>query len=89
MKAIVQDRYGPPDVLHLADVAVPELEADSVLVRVRAASVNAYDWHMTRGQPFLVRFTEGLRRPKNALPGVDLAGVVEAVGSEVTEFKPG
>lgn len=89
MKAIVQDRYGPPDVLHLADVAVPELEADSVLVRVKAASVNAYDWHMTRGQPFLVRLTEGLRRPKNALPGVDLAGVVEAVGSDVTEFKPG
>jgi NADPH:quinone reductase-like Zn-dependent oxidoreductase len=89
MKAVVQDRYGPPDVLHLADVAVPELEADSVLVRVRAASVNAYDWHMMRGQPFLVRVTEGLRRPKNPLPGVDVAGVVEAVGSDVTGFKPG
>jgi NADPH:quinone reductase-like Zn-dependent oxidoreductase len=89
MKAIVQDRYGPSDVLHLADVAIPELEADSVLVRVRAASVNAYDWHMMRGQPFLVRVTEGLRRPKNALPGVDLAGVVEAVGSDVTAFKAG
>ena len=57
-----------PDVLHLAEVAIPELEADSVLVRVRAASVNAYDWHMMRGQPFLVRLTEGLRRPKAALP---------------------
>src|SRR5262245_39230178 len=89
MKAIVQDRYGPSDVLRLAEVAVPEVEADSVLVRVRAASVNAYDWHMMRGQPFLVRVTEGLRRPKNALPGVDLAGVVEDVGSDVTEFKPG
>jgi NADPH:quinone reductase-like Zn-dependent oxidoreductase len=89
MKAIVQDRYGPPDVLRLADVDIPEVEADSVLVRVKAASVNAYDWHMTRGQPFLVRLTEGLRRPKNALPGVDLAGVVEAVGGDVTEFKPG
>ena len=89
MQAVVQDRYGPPDVLRLAEVAIPEIEADSVLVRVRAASLNAYDWHMTRGAPFLVRVTEGLRRPKAALPGVDLAGVVEAVGSEVTEFKPG
>ena len=89
MKAVIQDRYGAPDVLRLADVAIPELEADSVLVRVRAASVNALDWHMIRGQPFLVRVTEGLRRPKNALPGVDLAGVVEAVGSDVTAFKPG
>ena len=67
MKAVTQDRYGAPDVLRLADVAIPELEADSVLVRVRAASVNALDWHMIRGQPFLVRVTEGLRRPKNAL----------------------
>ena len=89
MKAVVQDRYGPSDVLRLADVAMPELEADSVLVRVRAASVNAFDWHMMRGQPFLVRLTEGLRRPKAALPGVDLAGVVESVGSDVTAFKPG
>jgi NADPH:quinone reductase-like Zn-dependent oxidoreductase len=89
MKAIVQDRYGPSDVLRLAEVAIPELEADSVLVRVKAASVNAYDWHMMRGQPFLVRLTEGLRRPKNAMPGVDLAGVVEAVGPAVTEFNPG
>jgi NADPH:quinone reductase-like Zn-dependent oxidoreductase len=89
MKAVVQDRYGPSDVLRLAEVAIPELEADSVLVRVRAASVNAYDWHMIRGQPFLVRLTEGLRRPKAAMPGVDLAGIVEAVGNDVTEFKPG
>ena len=89
MKAIVQDRYGPSEVLRLTEVAIPELEPDSVLVRVRAASVNAYDWHMMRGEPFLVRLTEGLRRPKAALPGVDLAGVVEAVGSDVTEFKAG
>jgi NADPH:quinone reductase-like Zn-dependent oxidoreductase len=70
MKAIVHERYGSPDVLELRDIDTPVLDDDSVLVRVRAASVNAYDWHMMRGLPFLVRMSEGLRRPKQTAKGV-------------------
>ena len=89
MKAIVQERYGSPDVLALKDIDLPVIGDDGVLVRVRASSVNPVDWHLIRGQPFLVRLSEGLRAPKNTVPGVDLAGVVEAVGSAVTELRPG
>ena len=60
-----------------------------MLVRVHAASVNALDWHMMRGKPYVARFDMGLREPKSSLPGVDVAGTVEAVGSEVTELRPG
>ena len=65
------------------------MDADGVLVRVRAASVNPYDWHMLRGEPYLVRLTAGLRRPKLSIPGIDLAGVVEAVGENVTLLRAG
>ena len=89
MKAIVRERYGSPDVLKLRDIDRPVIDDDGVLVRVRAASINAYDWHMMRGSPSLVRLMAGLRKPKSSAMGVDLAGEVEAVGKNVTEFRPG
>jgi len=89
MKAITHDRYGSPDTLRLRDVATPALDDDGVLVRVRAASVNAFDWHLLRGHPHLVRTSAGFRRPKRLVAGVDLAGEVEAVGRNVTRFRPG
>jgi len=89
MKAIVHQRYGSPDVLELRDVDRPALEDDRVLVRVRAASVNALDWHSVRGQPYIARFVMGLRKPKTSAMGVDVAGQVEAVGKNVTQFHPG
>jgi NADPH:quinone reductase-like Zn-dependent oxidoreductase len=89
MKAILQERYGAPDVLELRDVEVPEIADDRVLVRVRASSVNALDWHRLRGEPFLVRMSEGLRRPKSSQIGADVAGTVEAVGKDVTLLRPG
>ena len=89
MKAIVRERYGSPDVLELKDIEKPVVDDDSVLVRVRAASINAYDWHMMRGSPYLVRMVAGLRKPKSSGMGVDVAGQVEAVGKNVTQFRPG
>jgi NADPH:quinone reductase-like Zn-dependent oxidoreductase len=89
VKAIVQHKYGSPDALALQDVDKPEVNDDSVLVRVRAASVNAYDWHVMRGLPYIVRISEGLRGPKTSVAGVDVAGQVEAVGKDVTQFQPG
>ncbi|MFC4855606.1 NAD(P)-dependent alcohol dehydrogenase [Actinophytocola glycyrrhizae] len=90
MKAIVQERYGPPDVLEFRDVPVPVAGADEVLVAVRAAAVNAWDWHMMRGDPYLSRLTTGsLRRPKRTVRGRDFAGVVAAVGGNVTDLRPG
>jgi NADPH:quinone reductase-like Zn-dependent oxidoreductase len=89
MKAIAQDRYGSPDVLELREIEKPDVTDDGVLVRVHAASVNALDWHMMRGEPFLVRLSEGLRRPRFAVRGSDMSGIVEAVGGSVTQFRPG
>src|SRR5947199_8684327 len=89
MKAIVRDRYGPPDVLELREIERPAIDDDSILVRVRAAAINAYDWHMMRGRPSLVRIVAGLRKPKSSAMGVDVAGQVEAVGKNVTQFRPG
>ncbi|MEH1014779.1 NAD(P)-dependent alcohol dehydrogenase [Micromonospora sp. CPCC 206060] len=89
MKAIVQDRYGPPDVLEVADTDVPAPGAGEVLVQVRAAAVDPGVWHLTAGLPYLVRLASGLRRPRNRVPGLDLAGVVAAVGPDVTAFAPG
>jgi NADPH:quinone reductase-like Zn-dependent oxidoreductase len=89
MKAVTRDRYGPPDVLQLREIEKPSLTPDGVLVRVHAASINPYDWHMLRGVPYLVRLMEGVRTPKAKVLGADAAGVVQAVGSEVQEFKPG
>lgn len=91
MKAIVQQRFGPPDVLRLADIDMPEVGADQVLVRVRAAGINPYDWHMMRGDPFMARLTPGvgLTKPKSGVAGIDVAGQVEAVGPEVSGLQPG
>jgi NADPH:quinone reductase-like Zn-dependent oxidoreductase len=89
MKAIVQHRYGAPDVLEFQEVAPPAIAADQALVRVRAASVNPYDWHYVTGTPYLVRPSAGLFRPKSPTPGADLAGQVEAVGADVTGLQPG
>jgi len=89
MKAIVQDRYGSPDALRLREVAEPEVGDDEVLVRVRAASLHPDVWHMVAGRPFVLRFGTGLLRPKNPIPGSDVAGIVEATGPEVTRFQPG
>jgi len=92
VKAIVQHEYGAPkDVLHLAEVAIPAAGADDVLVSVRASSANPWDWHFIRGEPVLLRPAGlgGVRKPKFAVPGGDLAGTVEQAGSSVTAFKPG
>jgi len=89
MKAIVFSKYGSPDVLELTEVDKPAVGDDGVLVRVRAASVNPLDWHGMRGQPYLMRLAGGVRRPKENELGVDLAGEVEAVGKDVTQFRPG
>jgi NADPH:quinone reductase-like Zn-dependent oxidoreductase len=90
MQAIVQERYGPPDLLRLQDVAKPVAGTGQVLVRVRAASLHPDVWHVVRGRPYVLRLMgAGLRRPRNPVPGTDLAGTVQAVGQGVTRFKPG
>ena len=91
MQAIVQERFGPPDVLRLVDTEVPEVGPDDVLVRVHAAALNPYDWHMLRGDPYVVRLMggTGLTRPKSRVAGMDAAGRVEAVGVNVRGLRPG
>ncbi len=89
MQAIVQHRYGSPDVLALREVDRPVPAPGQVLVRVHAASVFFGDWRVMRGSPFVLRFATGLRRPKNPIPGIDVAGVVEEVGAGVTALRPG
>ncbi len=88
-KAIVYCDYGSPDVLKIEDVEKPVPNDDQVLIKVRAASVNPLDWHYVRGTPYIARLEFGLRKPKVTRLGVDFAGVVEAVGKNVTKFKPG
>jgi NADPH:quinone reductase-like Zn-dependent oxidoreductase len=92
MKAMVQDRYGPPDILQFTDVDEPMPADDELLVRVHAASVNARDWHIMRGDPYSARLvapTWGYTGPKRKIRGSDFAGRVEAVGRGVTRFRPG
>ncbi|MFZ0170329.1 MAG: NAD(P)-dependent alcohol dehydrogenase, partial [Acidimicrobiales bacterium] len=89
MKAIVGTNYGGPDKLELRELETPVAGADEVLIQVRASSVNPYDWHLMRGHPYVVRLVYGLRRPKRPIPGVDVAGIVEGVGADVTGFRPG
>ncbi|MFI0572361.1 NAD(P)-dependent alcohol dehydrogenase [Streptomyces tendae] len=91
MKAVVQERFGPPDSLRLRDVDRPRAGAGQVLVRVRAAAVNPYDWHMLRGDPYAARLLggTGLTRPKARVAGIDAAGVVESVGADVRGLSPG
>src|SRR6266480_3853464 len=85
MKAIVQERFGPPDVLRLVDTGPPEVGADDVLVRVHAAALNPYDWHIMRGDPLIARLVGevGLTKPKARVAGIDAAGRVEAAGANV------
>ena len=90
MKAIVQDTYGATDVLELRDIDQPEIADDEVLVRVHAAGVDRGVWHLMTGLAYPIRLAGyGLRAPKTPVPGMDLAGVVEAVGTDVTRFRPG
>ncbi|WP_236146366.1 NAD(P)-dependent alcohol dehydrogenase [Leptolyngbya iicbica] len=90
MKAIAQTEYGAPEVLELVEVAKPTPEANEVLIKVQSASVDAGVWHLMRGTPFLIRLMYGgLRRPKHPILGSAIAGEVEAVGTNVTQFQPG
>jgi NADPH:quinone reductase-like Zn-dependent oxidoreductase len=90
MKAIVYTKYGPPDVLHLEEVKKPALNEEKVLVKVHAASINASDLHLLKADPFPMRLIgNGFFKPKNTILGVDVAGFVEAIGRNVTQFKPG
>jgi NADPH:quinone reductase-like Zn-dependent oxidoreductase len=89
MKAFRYERYGPPQSLRVVEVEKPVPKADEVLVNVRAASVNAADWHVLRGKPLFSRITLGLLRPKHQILGGDIAGKVAEVGAGVTRFKPG
>lgn len=89
MTAIVQDRYGSADVLQLREIERPRPRAGEVIVRVRAAGVDFGVWHLMAGLPYAVRLVSGLRRPRNPVRGLELAGVVDEVGSDVTAFTPG
>ncbi len=89
MKAIVYEQYGPPEVLQFKELANPAPADNEVLIKVRVASVNPLDWHFMRGEPLFIRLMLGLRKPKDTRLGVDVAGVVETVGRNVTHFKPG
>jgi NADPH:quinone reductase-like Zn-dependent oxidoreductase len=89
MKAVTCKRYGSPDVLQIEVIETPAPQDDQVLVKVHAASVNAGDWHLLRGDPFLVRLAFGLFRPKFSVLGADIAGTVEAVGANAERFQPG
>ena len=89
MKAILYHNYGPPDVLQWEDTEKPVPKDNEVLVKVRAAAVNPLDWHFMRGAPYLLRMSGGLRQPKDRRLGVDVAGQVDAVGKNVTQFQPG
>jgi NADPH:quinone reductase-like Zn-dependent oxidoreductase len=90
MRAVVQDRFGPPDVLQLADTGLPEVGADDVLVRVHAAALNPADWHIVRGDPLVARLMGiGLTKPKARVAGIDAAGVVETAGANVRGLRNG
>ncbi|TMB88292.1 MAG: NAD(P)-dependent alcohol dehydrogenase [Chloroflexi bacterium] len=89
MKAVVRDVYGAPDVLTLQEIDRPEVTDDELLVRVRATSVNPADWHGLTGTPYVARLVMGLLKPKPERLGIDFAGTVEAVGSNVKQFQPG
>jgi len=90
MKAIVYTEYGSPDVIEFKEVEKPSPKDNEVLIKIHVASLNALDWHLMRGKPFAVRLMlGGLSKPKITQPGRDAAGVVEAVGKNVTQFKPG
>jgi len=89
MKAVVYTEYGPPEVLQLKEVDKPTPKDDEVLIKIHAAAVTAGDAIVVKGEPFVTRFVTGLQKPKNTIPGKEMAGRVEAVGGNVTQFQPG
>jgi len=89
MKSVTYKKYGSAEVLETVDIEVPGITEDQVLLKVKAVSINPADWHLMRGTPYLVRLQSGLMKPKNGSFGLDMAGVVEAVGKNVSEFKVG
>jgi len=89
MRAHLYHQYGPPTVLKLEDSPKPIPAPNEILIKIHAASVNPYDWHFLRGEPYLLRLMAGLRHPKDPRLGADLAGEVQSVGASVTHFKPG
>jgi NADPH:quinone reductase-like Zn-dependent oxidoreductase len=89
MRAVAHDKFGSPDVLELGEVDRPDLEDDGVLVKVRAASINPADWYGLTGRPYVARPQVGLRKPRSNRLGIDLAGTVEAVGTNITQFRAG
>lgn len=89
MKAVVRERFGSPDVLQIREIEMPEVADDGVLIRVHASSVNPADWYAMAGRPYIGRMAMGLRKPKSSRMGTDFAGRVEAVGTAVTQFRPG
>jgi len=89
MKAILFEKYGGPEVLELKEIEKPLPRDNEVQIKIHAVSANPADWHIIRGKPFIARFTSGLIKPKNPIPGMDVSGVVESVGKACREFKPG
>src|SRR3954453_1327399 len=89
MKAMVYTKYGPPDVLTLTELEIPKPKYNQLLVKFHTSSVNYGNLVLLKGEPFLARFAFGLLKPKYAIPGGDIAGVIEAVGKAVKEFNPG
>lgn len=89
MQAIVYEKYGQPDVLELREIEKPTPNDDEVLVKIRAASLNQYDWHLLTADIFLVRLNSGLLKPKRGRPGADIAGVIQAAGKNITQFQVG
>ena len=89
MQAIVQDRYGSAEVLEAQDIEKPQIGADEVLIRVHAASIHVGDWILMTGVPRVMRMGTGLSKPKNRVPGTDVAGIVESVGPQVQSLRPG
>ena len=89
MKAIVYTKYGPPEVLQLKEVEKPTPKENEVLVKVITTAVNDYDWSMVRGKPYLYRLMFGIIKPKRKIPGMELAGIIEAVGTNTNTFKAG
>ena len=89
MKAIVLTKYGSPDVLEYQEVTTPTPKDDEVLLNIHASSINAGDWHLMRAEPFPIRFFSGLFKPRFNIIGADVAGRVETVGKNVTQFQVG
>jgi NADPH:quinone reductase-like Zn-dependent oxidoreductase len=89
MKAIVYEKYGPPEILEFKEIPKPTVKNDEILIAVQAASVTPLDWHMLTGTPYIARLLAGLLKPRRKVLGTDVAGVVEAVGEKVTQFSPG